>query len=64
MSFTSRSLLSSPASVVLVKTLIERKRSRRFADDNLMIGDYKLKYVHGELRLWAEARQTPTPKGQ
>jgi hypothetical protein len=56
--------LSSPASVVLVKTLIERKRSRRFADDNLLIGDYKLKNVDGELRLWAEARQTPTPKGQ
>lgn len=63
-SFTSRSPLSSPASVVLVKTLIERKRSRRFADDNLLIGDYKLKNVNGELRLWAEARQTPTPKGQ
>ena len=56
--------LSSPASVVLVKTLIERKRSRRFTDDNLLIGDYKLKNVNGELRLWAEARQTPTPKGQ
>lgn len=55
--------LSSPASVVLVKTLIERKRSRRLANHSLLIGDYKLKNVDGELRLWAEARQTPTPKG-
>lgn len=51
--------LSSPASVVLFKTLVERKRSRRFANDNLLIGDYKLKHVNGEIRLWAEARRTP-----
>lgn len=52
---------SSPAGVVLIKALVERKRSRRFADDDRLIGDYKIKDVNGELRLWAEAR-SPYPK--
>jgi hypothetical protein len=47
---------SSLASVILVKTLVERKRSRRFAADDRLIGDYKIRFVDGELRLWAEAR--------
>jgi hypothetical protein len=55
--------LSSPASVVLVKALVERKRSRRFADDDRLIGDYKIKDVNGEPRLWAEAR-SPYSKEQ
>jgi hypothetical protein len=46
---------SSPAGVVLVKALVERK-SRRFADDDRLIGDYKTKDVNGEPRLWAKAR--------
>ena len=53
--------LSSPAGVVLINALVERKRSRRFADDDRLIGDYKLKDVNGEPRLWAEAR-SPYPK--
>jgi hypothetical protein len=53
--------LSSPAGVVLIKGLVERKRSRRFADDDRLIGDYKIKDVNGEPRLWAEAR-SPYPK--
>jgi hypothetical protein len=55
--------LSGPASVVLVKVLVERKRSRRFADDDRLIGDYKIKDVDGEPRLWAEAR-SPYSKDQ
>ncbi|WP_147431125.1 hypothetical protein [Thiocapsa rosea] len=54
---------SSPASVILVKTLVERKRSRRFAADDRVIGDYKIRLVDGEVRLWAEARN-PYPKDQ
>ena len=54
---------SSPASVILVKTWVERKRSRRFAADDRLIGDYKIRLIDGELRLWAEARD-PYPKDQ
>jgi len=54
-------LRSSPAGVVLIKTLVERKRSRRFAAADRLIGDYKIKDVNGELRLWAEAR-SPYPE--
>jgi len=46
---------------VHLKALVERKRSRRFADDDRLIGDYKIKDVNGEPRLWAEAR-SPYPK--
>jgi hypothetical protein len=60
---TAHPSLSSPASVVLVKALVERKRSRRFADDDRLIGDYKIKDVNGEPRLWAEAR-SPYSKEQ
>jgi hypothetical protein len=51
---------SSPAGVVMVKALVERKRSRRFANDDRLIGDYKVRDVDGESRLWAEAR-SPYP---
>jgi hypothetical protein len=54
--------LSRPATIVLIKTLIERKRSPRFRNDNLLLGEYKIKYVDGERRLWAEARATPSPR--
>ena len=54
---------SSLASVILVKSLVERKRSRRFAADDRVIGDYKIGFVDGEIRLWAEARD-PYPKDQ
>ena len=54
---------SSLASVILVKALVERKRSRRFAADDRLIGDYKIRVVDGEIRLWAEARD-PYPKDQ
>ncbi|MBK1702782.1 hypothetical protein [Thiococcus pfennigii] len=54
---------SSPASVVLVQALVERKRSRRSAADDRLIGDYKIRYVGGERRLWAEARD-PYPAGR
>ena len=47
--------------IVLVKALVERKRSRRFADDDRLIGDYKIKDVNGKPRLWADAR-SPYPK--
>ncbi len=49
--------------MILVKTLVERKRSRRFAADDRLIGDYKIRVVDGEIRLWAEARD-PYPKDQ
>jgi hypothetical protein len=48
---------SSPASVILVKSLVDRKRSRRFVDDDRLIGEWKIKDVNGDLRLWAEARR-------
>ncbi|MEY6431245.1 hypothetical protein ABC977_02355 [Thioalkalicoccus limnaeus] len=54
---------SSPASVILLKTLVERKRSRRFAADDRLIGDYKIRSVDGEIRLWVEARD-PYPEDQ
>ncbi len=51
----------APNEVVMVKALVERKRSRRFANDDRLIGDYKVRDVDGESRLWAEAR-SPYPK--
>ena len=51
---------SSPASVILVKALVERKRSRRFAADDRVIGAYEFKIVDGEPRLRVEAR-SPYP---
>ena len=51
---------SNPAGIALIQALVQRKRSRRFADDDRLIGDYKLRDVDGEPRLWAEAR-SPYP---
>jgi hypothetical protein len=54
---------SNPAGVALIQALVQRKRSRRFADDDRLIGDYKVRDVDGEPRLWAEAR-SPYPDDQ
>lgn len=50
-------LAHSPVAVALAEDLIDRKR-RLFADDNRLIGEYRVtKPSPGELNLWAEARQ-------
>ncbi len=46
----------SPVGVAVIEDLIDRKR-RLFADDNLLIGEYRVtKLGPGEINLWAEAR--------
>jgi hypothetical protein len=46
----------SPGSVAVIEDLIDRKR-RLFADDNLLIGDFRVtRPGPGEINLWAEAR--------
>ena len=53
----------SPDTVVLVKKLVKRKRSRRFADDDRLIGAYQFKIVGSEPRIRVEAGN-PYPKDQ
>jgi hypothetical protein len=46
----------SPGSAAVIEDLIDRKR-RLFADDNLLIGDFRVtRPGPGEINLWAEAR--------
>lgn len=46
----------SPVGVAIIEDLIDRKR-RLFADDNLLIGEFRVtKLGPGEINLWAEAR--------
>jgi hypothetical protein len=46
----------SPRSAAVIEDLIDRKR-RLFADDNLLIGDFRVtRPGPGEINLWAEAR--------
>lgn len=54
-----------PASKAVVVQLAERKRTL-FRDDQRLIGNYKVTRKHGELNLWAEARDPysiPQPQG-
>ena len=54
-----------PVLQALLKELVHRKRTL-FADDQRLIGNYKVTRKHGELRLWAEARDpysVPRTKG-
>ena len=48
-----------PVSTALLEQMLSRKR-REFADDERVIGDYKIYRKDGEWRLWAEARD-PRP---
>ena len=55
-----RDLISDdPIGNSLVTKLIDRKRTT-FAEDRRVIGNYKIRCKHGELNLWAEARN-PCP---
>ena len=46
----------SPGGVAVIEDLIDRKR-QLFADDNLLIGDFRVtRPGPGEINLWAEAR--------
>lgn len=48
-------MAGDPASKMLIGLLIHRKQEL-FADDLRLIGQYKVTHKHGQLNLWAEAR--------
>lgn len=51
-----QSIADSPGGVAVIEDLIDRKR-RLFADDNLLIGEFRVTRLGpGEINLWAEAR--------
>jgi len=51
-----RSIAHSPGGIAVIDDLIDRKR-RLFADDNLLIGEFRVTRLGpGEINLWAEAR--------
>ena len=52
-------MANDPVLDVLATELIGRKRAI-FSDDIRLIGDYRVTRKHGELRLWAEARDPHT----
>ena len=46
---------ADPEAQALIGQLIARKRAL-FTEDQRLIGEYKVTYNHGELHVWAEAR--------
>jgi hypothetical protein len=50
-----------PSIRAIIEQLITRKQSL-FANDQRLIGEYRLNRRQGELRLWAEARQPQPPR--
>jgi len=51
-----QTMAQSPGGVAVIENLIDRKR-RLFADDNLLIGDFRVTRLGpGEINLCAEAR--------
>lgn len=56
-------MAGDPASSAFIGMLIDRKREL-FANDEWLIGDYRVTWRQGQLNLWAEARDPRSSTSQ